>query len=225
METAHVAQVGNHCCSRAKIITNTTCLLNKNVSGDQFGWNSAHLVLTGSLTALQQIISTGNYVGWNPGREAAKRFLHSIESLQLEAIQVKRFRRQWNLFSSVILNYNGEGSQRVLDMNANHYGTAADQQLLVFYVRAERLLTFLWEPHQLVTVNVLPHGGFQLLVWREEEVKSVEFLSSWHDKASVEFHEGSWRKEIANNEQKQLMLQFILRQLGNNEKQCRTHRH
>jgi len=90
VETAHVAQVGNHCCSRAYVFTNTTCLLNKNVSGDQFGWNSAH-----SLTALQQIIRTGNYVDWNPGREAAKRFLHSIESLRFESIQVKRFRRQW----------------------------------------------------------------------------------------------------------------------------------
>jgi len=162
------------------------------------------------------MISTGNYVGWNPGREAAKRFLHSIESLRFEAIQVKRFRRQWNLFWSVVLNYDGEGSQRVLDMNANHSGTAADQQLQVFYVRAERSLTLLWELHQLVTVNVLPHGERQLLVKRLEEVKSVEFLSSWHDKASVQVHEESWRKEIANNEQKQLMLQFILRHLRNN---------
>jgi len=153
-------------------------------------------------------------VDWNPGREAAKRFLHSIESLRFESIQVKRFRRQWNLFSSVVLNYNGEGSQRVLDMNANPYGTAADQQLLVFYVRAERSLTLLREPHHLVTLNVLPHGERQLLLWRGEEVKSVEFLSSWHDIASVQVHEGSWRKEIANNGQKQLMLQFILRHLG-----------
>ena len=162
------------------------------------------------------MISTGNYVGWNPGREAAKRFLHSIESFRFEAIQVKRFRRQWNLFSSVVLNYDGEGSQRVLDMNVNHYGTAADQQLQVCYVRAERSLTLLWRPHQLVTVNVLPHGERQLLLWRWEEVKSVEFLWSPHDKASVQFHEGSWRKEIAKNEQQQRMLQFVLRQLRNN---------
>jgi len=49
-------------------------------------------------------------------------------------------------------------------MNANPYGTAADQQLLVFYVRAERSLTLLREPHHLVTLNVLPHGERQLLL-------------------------------------------------------------
>jgi len=161
--------------------------VNKNFSGDQFGWNSAHLVLTGSLTALQLMTSTGNYVGWNPGREAAKRFLHSIESLRFAAVQVKRFRRQWNLFSSVVLNYDGEEGERVLDMNANHYGTAADQQLQVFYVRAERSVTLLWEPHQLVTVNVHPHGtcacvkrvGSQVCLCKEGR-KSAQLSSCRH---------------------------------------------
>ena len=86
----------------------------------------------------------------------------------------------------------------------------------VFYVRAERSLTLLREPHQLVTLNVLPHGERHLLLWRDEEVKTVEFLSSWHDKASVQVHEVLWRKEIAKTEQKQLLLQFIVRQLRNN---------
>jgi len=43
-------------------------------------------------------------------------------------------------------------------MNANHSGTAADQQLQTFYVRAERPLTLselMWQPHKTVTVNVL----------------------------------------------------------------------
>ena len=76
-----------------------------NFSGNPFGWNSALLVLTSRVTALQQIITNGNYVGCNPGRDAAKRFLHSIESLRFATIQVKRFRRQWNIFSSILSNY------------------------------------------------------------------------------------------------------------------------
>jgi len=36
VEAARVAQVDNHCCSRAQVFTNTTCLLNKNFSGNQF---------------------------------------------------------------------------------------------------------------------------------------------------------------------------------------------
>jgi len=59
-------------------------------------------------------------------------------------------------------------------------------------------------------------GHHQTSARHWEEVKSVEFLSSPHDKASVQVHEGSRRKEIAKNEQTQLMLQFIVRQLGNN---------
>jgi len=88
VEATRVQQVENHCCSRAQTLTNTTNPLAKTfLAGNQFDWNSAHLALERRLTALQQIISTGNYVSWNPGREAAKRFLHSIESLRFNTIQ------------------------------------------------------------------------------------------------------------------------------------------
>jgi len=99
-------------------------------------------------------------------------------------------------------------------MNAIHSGTVADQQLQVFYVRAERPLTL---------VRASPNSsGERASAWRVSNacVKRGGSQDSWGLVVVARQSEYAgpcrlWRMEIAKNEQKQLMPQFIARQLRN----------
>jgi len=46
---------------------------------------------------------------------------------------------------------------------------------------AERSLTLSWEPHQIITVNVLPHDECQLHLWRGEEAVACRGWGEWGD--------------------------------------------
>jgi len=124
-------------------------------------------------------------------------------------------------------------------MNAKHYGTAADQQLQVFYVRAERSLTFLWEPHQWTCFRMACVSCFCEEGRKSRQLSSCRCRTTKRVYRSMKDHEERKLQKMCKNNWF-FNLSFDIwgitvtckaknirsfRLFVTNEKQCRTHRH